>query len=105
MRLTQLIEELQGLEPAADDVYIARAALLLAKENDDLSKFENTDTLQSSYRSMCMRMSSLHDQQAAISLELNALAESAPCEFNPQHVWTLVRGIKIQTQILDHYLD
>jgi hypothetical protein len=105
MRLNQLIEQLQGLVPGADDVYIARLALLLAKETDDLSKFDNADVLQSSCRSICMRMDCLHDQQAAITQELSALASSSPCEFNPQHVWTLVRGIKIQTQLLGHYLD
>ncbi len=105
MRLSDLIERLKGLEPSADDVYIARLALLLTKLTDDLSALEDDFALAKQCKTVKLKMDALHDQQAAIAQELSELAASSPCEFNPNHIWTLVRGIKIQSQILDCYLD
>lgn len=105
MRLSNLIEQLQVLEPKADEVYIARLALLLTKLTDNLDELDDKDTLLQRCKAVRLKMESLHDQQTAIAEELNNLASSSPCEFNPSHVWTLVRSIKIQSQILDCYLD
>jgi hypothetical protein len=44
------------------------------------------------------------DQHAAMSEEIQNLAATSPCEFQAAHVWTLVRALRIQSQILDMYL-
>ncbi len=105
MRLSSLVERLHAIEPDANDVHIARLALLLTKVTADLKTLEEPAALQKACSNVQAKMEALHDQQLSVSEELSALAASAPCEFSPNHVWTLVRGIKVQSQILDCYLD
>ena len=41
------------------------------------------------------------DRLAAVAEELDSLAATEPCEFQPAHIWTLIRAIKVQQQALD----
>jgi hypothetical protein len=105
MQLSDLVTKLQDRNPEATDVYIARLALLVTKLVEDWPVMVQDGKLADVCATIELKMSALHDQQAAIAHELDELATSAPCEFNPKHVWTLVRGIKVQTQLLNQYLD
>ena len=102
MELTRLVENLQRIEPRADAVHIARLALLLTK--DGLAGLDEPD-LAARYGEMLRKVGSLHDQQLAVAEELRGLAAEDACEFSPNHVWTLVRGLKVQSQLLQMYLD
>ena len=48
-----------------------------------------------------LRMHSIDDQHAAVANELDQLALTQPCEFEPKHVWTLIRAVKVQSQFVD----
>ena len=48
-----------------------------------------------------LRLQFIDDQHAAVACELDQLAATEPCEFEPKHVWTLIRAIKVQSQFVD----
>lgn len=52
-----------------------------------------------------LELTAATDQHAAISVELDSLAANAPCQFSPEHLWSLVRAIKLQGRILEFYLE
>jgi hypothetical protein len=41
------------------------------------------------------------EQYGAVAKELESLADTEPCEFDPQHIWTLIRAIKVQSKFVD----
>jgi len=45
----------------------------------------------------------MEDQVAAVAEELDMLASSQPSEFSPSHIWTLLKAIRVQQQMLDLY--
>jgi hypothetical protein len=51
-----------------------------------------------------LQFQSAIDQESAVAEELDQLASTRPAEFNPSHVWTLIRAIKVQKQILDLFV-
>ncbi len=51
-----------------------------------------------------LQLNAAGDQHAAVADELDSLAATAPCDFSPTHVFTLVRAIKVQSQVLNMYL-
>jgi hypothetical protein len=53
---------------------------------------------------MQMRLQAATDQHAAMTRELEELAESDPTKFCPERIWVLIRAIKVQSQILQMYL-
>lgn len=52
-------------------------------------------------RNALSRIQSLDEQLAAAASELDGLAMTTPSEFEPAQVWTLIRTIKVQSQMLD----
>ena len=44
------------------------------------------------------------DQHAAMTAELETLADSDPKQFDREQIWVLLRAIKVQSQILQMYL-
>lgn len=82
-----------------------------ANEHGSQSIFELSDArevtdaaLQQQCQEISIQLAAATDQHAAVSDELDSLAATEPCDFSPEHLWTLVRAIKVQSQILNHYL-
>ena len=59
-----------------------------------------SETTRSTYFINAMK-EGLH---AAMTEELETLAQSDPHEFTPDQIWVLIRAIKVQGQILQLYL-
>jgi hypothetical protein len=60
-------------------------------------------TLNSLVDSTILRIQAADDQHAAVATELDQLASTEPCEFDPKHIWMLIRAIKVQSQLVDMY--
>lgn len=104
MNLIQLIERIQTLQPDTDPSDVARMALLMVQRDPNLRALQDEEHLMSIYRDVQLRIQATTDQHAAVAEELDNLASSDPCEFSPDHVWTLIRAIKVQSHILQMYL-
>ena len=53
---------------------------------------------------MSLRLQAATDQHAAMTQELEDLAQSDPDKFSQEQIWVLIRAIKVQSQILELYL-
>jgi hypothetical protein len=104
MNCQTLAEQIQTLEPSADLREVARTCLLLSNSVQGLDELTNPSRLEEAWREMNLRLQLATDQHAAMTEELEQLAQSNPEEFNKEQVWVLIRAIKVQSQILQLYL-
>jgi hypothetical protein len=100
-QLASLIEDMQPQAPPRD---VARLCLLLTNLVDDTDELSSEQRLAEAWSEMSLRLQMATDQHAAMTEELEALAISDPAKFIPEHIWILVRAIKVQSQVLQLYL-
>jgi hypothetical protein len=100
-RLACLIEE---LKPEAAPRDVARLCLLLTNLVDNTDELVDHSKLSDAWNEMSLRLQMATDQHAAMTEELEALANSDPRQFTPDQIWILVRAIKVQSQVLQLYL-
>ena len=53
---------------------------------------------------MGIRLQAATDQHAAMTADLESLAQSDPTTFTMDQIWVLIRAIKVQSQILQLYV-
>lgn len=104
MDALQLVSSIAQAKPEYSVTNQLRYALLLAVQNEKLSDLSDSGELTRQCDQVSMQLNATTDQHAAVSDELESLAATTPCEFTPDHVWSLVRAIKVQSQILNMYL-
>ena len=104
MTCQDLANRIQRLQPDAGARDVARLCLLLANTSDDVSKLDDDNMLTAAWREAALRLQAATDQHAAMTEDLESLAESDPREFTPDQIWVLIRAIKVQGQILQLYL-
>ena len=101
----QLLSLLEELYPAQSPSDLLRIALLLTLHVPEWECIvESEAELSRQCHEVSLRMGAAGDQHAAVAAELDQLAATSPCEYSPEHLWTLVRAIRVQSQILDLYL-
>ena len=103
MKCTDLAKRIEEFRPGADVRDVARLCLLLSNASD-IEMLSNDDQLTTAWQEMDLRLQAATDQHAAMTEELEQLAQSDPREFRPEQVWVLIRAIKVQSQILQMYL-
>ncbi len=81
-----------------------RMGLLLSLQFPDLRELGEDSELRRQCQELSLQLSAAGDQHAAVADELDSLAATAPCDFSPSHIWTLVKAIKVQSRILNLYL-
>ncbi|MDG2383662.1 MAG: hypothetical protein P8N76_18460 [Pirellulaceae bacterium] len=99
-----LAQKIEQLEPNADTTQIARLCLLLSNASDCVDDLADPDTVAAAWREMSLRLQAATDQHAAMTAELEELAQSDPSKFSNEQIWVLIRAIKVQSQILELYL-
>lgn len=104
MSAQQLVNAIAELRPQYTAAEHLRIALLLSLQNDDLEQLSDANELERQLIEITIQLSATTDQHAAVAGELDSLAATSPCEFTPEHLWTLVRALKVQSQILNLYL-
>ena len=104
MTCQELAYRIQRLQPEAAARDVARVCLLLANTIDDVSKLDDDHLLTAAWREAGLRLEAATDQHAAMTEELESLARSDPRQFTSEQIWTLIRAIKVQGQILQLYI-
>lgn len=90
--------------PGAPAAEAFRMAMLLCHAAPSVDALDD-DRLRTKLLGEVQLQIAMHeDQHAAIASELDALASTEPCEFSVNHLWTLIRAIKVQSQLLNFYL-
>jgi hypothetical protein len=75
--------------------------MLVCDRSPTLACLDDKPSFLSLLEEINLKIQSLDDQHAAVALELDSLAQTQPCEFEPKHIWTLIRAIKVQSQFVD----
>ena len=101
MSLSLLIDKLSEQLPNASDRRLACLAMLVCDRSPTFDCLQDKSQFLSLLDEINLKIQSLDDQHAAVALELDTLASTEPCEFEPRHVWTLIRAIKVQSQFVD----
>ena len=99
--LARSIESLQPNTPPQDG---ARLCLLLTNTVEELEKLHDEGYLREVWQEIGLRLQAATDQHAAMTQELEELANSDPQQFSQDQIWVLVRAIKVQSQILQMYV-
>ena len=99
-----LAQQIEKLEPTADTTQIARLCLLLSNASESVDDLTDPNNVEVAWREMSLRSQAATDQHAAMTAELEELAQSDPSKFSNEQIWVLIRAIKVQSQILELYL-
>ena len=104
MTCHDLAERIEQLQPEADPRDIARLCLLLANYVDRLDGLDSEDGRTQAWQEMGIRLQAATDQHAAMTEDLEELAQMDPAAFTIDQIWVLLRAIRVQSQILQLYV-
>ena len=104
MNCQELAKKIQQLQPEASVQDVARLCLLLANQTEQLDQLNDSLTLQSAWQETGLKLQAATDQHAAMTQDLEALANSDPEQFTRDQIWILIRAIKVQSQVLQMYV-
>lgn len=105
MTCHELAERLLALQPELAPHDVARLSLLILNEMGQAVGDVDDEALIRHWKSASFRLQAASDQHAAMSDELDHLAADGPIKFEPEQIWTLLRAIKVQSQLLDLYIE
>ena len=104
MTCQELAAAIERMEPNACPRDVARLCLLLVNLVEDSAELSDDEKLTAAWQEMGLRLQLATDQHAAMTEELESLAGGDPQFFAPEQIWTLLRAIKVQSQILQLYV-
>lgn len=104
MKCSELAASIERMQPEANPRDVARLCLLLSNRVTDLAEFSSDEKLTGAWRNVAMRLHAATDQHAAMTEDLDTLAKVDPRQFSTDQIWTLIRSIKVQSQVLHLYL-
>ena len=104
MKCHELADRIERLQPEAMPRDVARLCLLLANYVNDIELLDDDEHLSQAWQEMGIRLQAATDQHAAMTEELERLADTSPDELNLEQVWILIRAIKVQSQVLQLYV-
>ena len=104
MNCHQLAQKIEQLRPESTPQEVARLCLLLTNTVLNLDDFQDRRTLEEAWKRTKLQLQLATDQHAAMTEELENLAASDPKSFTQDQTWTLIRAIKVQSQILELYV-
>ena len=104
MNCRDLAGRIEAIQPEAKPQEVARLCLLLMNAVDPPDSLSDQHALAEAWKEMGLRLQAATDQHAAMTAELEQLAQSNPKDFSPNQIWVLIRAIKVQSQILQLYV-
>ena len=104
MSCCTLAEKIEQQEPQADPQDVARLCLLISNLVEDVDALSDEEKLSHAWRDASLKLQAATDQHAAMTEELEELANSDPTKFDREQIWVLIRAIKVQSQILQMYI-
>lgn len=104
MTCQELAGLVQGLQPEASVQDVARLCLLLSNRTEGPDKLGEDEVLKSAWQETGLKLQAATDQHAAMTQELEELANSDPEKFSRDQIWVLIRAIKVQSQVLQMYV-
>lgn len=103
MTCADLASRIQLLEPNASHQEVARLCLLMANSVESLDELEG-DNFNRVWREVGMRLNAATDQHAAMTEDLETLAAADMSNAGDDEIFTLLRALRVQTQVLKMYV-
>jgi len=100
-----LAGRLAALQPELSATDVARLCLLILNSCVDVSELSDDASLKSAVRAANFRLEAVADQHSAMAEELDAMCVDGPVRFSPDQIWTLLRAVKVQSQLLELYTN
>ena len=104
MNCQDLAKQIQELQPEASIQDVARLCLLLSNSSESPQDYTDHEKLKSAWQEVGLKLQAATDQHAAMTQELEELANSDPEKFTRDQIWILIRAIKVQSQVLQMYV-
>jgi len=104
MTCQELAAQIERLQPEAMPRDVARLCLLLTNYVNEIDSLEDADSLTRAWQEIGMRLQAATDQHAAMTEDLEHLANQTPSQFSVEQIWVLIRAIKVQSQVLQLYV-
>ncbi|NOY30374.1 MAG: hypothetical protein GXP28_09420 [Planctomycetes bacterium] len=104
MNCQELALQIQELQPEATTQDVARLCLLLSNNAQKLEMLGDRPKLKTAWQEVGLKLQAATDQHAAMTQELEELANSDPEKFSRDQIWVLIRAIKVQSQVLQMYV-
>ncbi|MBN1590268.1 MAG: hypothetical protein JW888_12205 [Pirellulales bacterium] len=104
MTCHDLAERIEEMQPDAKPSDVARLCLLLTNHVETIDGLHDQETLAEAWQEMGIRLQAATDQHAAMTEDLEQLAETDPSVFDMEQIWVLLRAIKVQSQVLQLYV-
>jgi hypothetical protein len=98
----RLLQRITQLDPELSLEDIFRVGHLLTMHADP-QRLDQADYLTEVWLELTLRLQAAADQQAAVTEELENLANTDPQKFKPDQVWLLIKAIKVLSQTLEFY--
>ncbi len=105
MTCHELAERINDLRPELSPSEVARISLLILTQTDDAHLLVDDDALTRVWKNAAFRLDAAADQHAAVADELEQMCHNGPVQFTPDQLWTLLRAVKVQSQLLSLYTD
>jgi hypothetical protein len=102
MNCQQLAQRISVLQPDLPQIEIARLCLLILSHTDAGELFDD-ESLLKAWQDASFRLEAAIDQHAAVTEELDKMCGDDPVRFTSDQLWTLLRTIKVQSQVLELY--
>jgi hypothetical protein len=97
-----LLQQLIALDSDLSLNDLFRVGFLLTQHADP-TRLSDAHYLKEVWIELTLRLQAAADQQAAVTEELEAIANTDPQKFTPQQIWTLIKAIKVLSQTLEFY--
>ena len=105
MNCQQLAARLSSLQPELAPSDVARLCLLIFQNCPDPNQLSDEAYLMDQWRSVAFRLEIASQQHLGLTEELENWCKDGPMQFSPDQLWTLIRGIKVQSNYLDLYIE
>jgi hypothetical protein len=105
MTCQQLAARIESIDPTLSPSDVARLCLLILNQQLPEEMLETDAGLEKVWKTSVFRLELAADQHAAVSEELAAFGMDGPVGFSPDQLWMLLRAVKVQSQILEMYID
>ncbi|WP_068131712.1 hypothetical protein [Roseimaritima ulvae] len=103
MSCEELARRIAQLDPDLPPAEVARLCLLILQAGETPSSLSDDAELLRHWRIAAFRLDAAADQHAAMACELDQLCGEGPVRFQPEQIWTLLKAVKIHSQILELY--
>lgn len=102
MTCQKIARHLADLHPDMNQTQIAQLCLLILRTSGK-EELDDPAAITRAARAATFRLEAATDQHAAMTAELEMIFGEGPVRFSADQIWTLLRAVKVQSQLLELY--